>query len=517
MSNILVPYIKAGYPIIYLQTAEENRAEITILEAAKSCKRGLEVWSHTEGFMNIGPNGAEELDEETDPVDSLEQLKNRNPKKIFVFRDLHAFMKVPKIKRLIRDLAKSFRQSQKTLIIVSPVAEIPKELEHDIALLEFSLPTKEDVYQTFNNLYSANKKSIGTIEDDEIERIVQAAMGLTTDEAEAAFSKALVERSAAKKAKVKDIKPISKMVLSEKAEAVKKTGILEYFEAAETAKDVGGLQNLKTWLTIRSKAFSKKARDFKLPMPRGILLVGLPGCGKSLSAKATSNILGVPLIRFDVGRVFGGLVGQSEANLRTAIQTVEAVGNCVLWIDEMDKAFSGMGGGSTDGGTSQRVFGNFITWMQEKTAPVFIVATVNRIEGLPPELLRKGRFDEIFFVGLPSDKERGEILNIHVRKYGRDPGEIFTGNALNGCVEASKDFSGAELEEAVVSGLYSAFYKEEELSAAAIEKAISQTNPLAKSKSAQLDAMAQWASKNAVNASVVEVSDASLGGRQLDL
>jgi SpoVK/Ycf46/Vps4 family AAA+-type ATPase len=514
--NILVPYIKASYPIIYLQTAEENRGEMTIFEAAKKCKRGLEVWSCTEGFIEIGANGAEALDEETDPGEALQAIKDRPGKKIFVFRDFHSFLKNPVIRRLIRDIAKDFRQTQKTLIIISPVSEIPKELEKDISLIEFDLPGKEEIFQIFNALYSGNKKKIGVIEDDEIERIVQAAMGLTTDEAEAAFSKALVERAEAKKAGEEEVKPISKMVLGEKALAVKKTGILEYFEAAETAKDVGGLQNLKKWLMIRSKAFSKKARDFKLPMPRGILLVGLPGCGKSLSAKATSNILGVPLIRFDVGRVFGGLVGQSEANLRTAIQTVEAVGNCVLWIDEMDKAFSGMGGGSTDGGTSQRVFGNFITWMQEKTAPVFIVATVNRIEGLPPELLRKGRFDEIFFVGLPSTKEREEILNIHVKKYGRDPSEVFA-EGVDSCVEASKDFSGAELEESIVSALYSAFYKEEEISAKGIEVAINQTNPLAKSKSKQLDHMAAWASKNAVNASVIDNPGDTSAGRQLDL
>jgi SpoVK/Ycf46/Vps4 family AAA+-type ATPase len=249
-------------------------------------------------------------------------------------------------------------------------------------------------------------------------------------------------------------------------------------------------------------------------MPRGILLAGLPGCGKSLSAKATSNILGVPLIRFDVGRVFGKLVGQSEANLRTAIQTVEAVGNCVLWIDEMDKAFAGMGGSSTDGGTSQRVFGNFITWMQEKTAPVFIVATVNRIECLPPELLRKGRFDEIFFVGLPSEKEREEILNIHIKKYKRNPDDF----NLAGCVKASKDFSGAELEEAVVTGLYTAFYQNQrELTETDIEKSIKQTNPLAKSKLNQLEQMTQWAAKNAVNASVVDQTSDTSAGRQLDL
>ena len=498
--NLLIPYIKAGYPVIYLQTAEENRAEVVILAASVECKRKLEVWSHTDGFSSPGSAEAATAKME-DPIAALQTIRNKEPKSIFVFRDLHSFLKTPKAKRLIRDIAKSFRQTQKTLIILSPVNEIPPELERDITLLEFKLPTKQDIAQTFAALYSVNKESIGIIDDDEVERIVQAAMGLTTDEAEAAFAKALVERSEAKKnvnPANPDIKPktISRMVLSEKAEAVRKTGILEYFEASETINDVGGLHNLKTWLGIRSKSFSKKARDFRLPMPRGILLVGLPGCGKSLSAKVTSNILGVPLIRFDVGRIFGGLVGLSEQNLRTAIQTVEAVGSCVLWIDEMCKAFAGMGS-SSDGGTSQRVFGNFITWMQEKTAPVFIVATVNRIEGLPAELLRKGRFDEIFFVGLPSDTERGDILRIHIKKYGRDP-KIFD---LTACIEASKDFSGAELEESVVSGLYTAFHQDRELTDGDILLSIQKTNPLARSKSDALMAMAAWAEKNAINAS----------------
>jgi SpoVK/Ycf46/Vps4 family AAA+-type ATPase len=280
---------------------------------------------------------------------------------------------------------------------------------------------------------------------------------------------------------------------------------------------VGGLENLKEWLATRAKAFSKAARDFGLPMPRGILLVGLPGCGKSLSAKAASNILGVPLLRFDIGKVFGGLVGESERNMRQAIQTAEAVGNCVLWIDEMEKAFAGMGGGgSNDGGTSQRVFGNFITWMQEKTAPVFIISTVNRIESLPPELLRKGRFDEMFFVGLPSEKERKAIFEIHLKRYGK---RAFSEAEVADCVKSSEGFSGAEIEEAVVSGLYAAFNHERQLEAADVLKAVKATNPLSKSKKAELEAMQEWAEKNAINASRVEPKDKTVvkAGRQLEL
>jgi SpoVK/Ycf46/Vps4 family AAA+-type ATPase len=294
---------------------------------------------------------------------------------------------------------------------------------------------------------------------------------------------------------------------------------LEYFEAAQTADDIGGLENLKLWLTMRSKAFSGKARAYKLPMPRGMLLVGIPGCGKSLSAKAASNIMGVPLIRFDIGRVFGGLVGESESNMRLAIQTAEAIGSCVLWIDEMEKAFAGMGGGgSMDGGTSQRVFGNFLSWMQEKTKPCFVIATINRIEGLPPELLRKGRFDEIFFVGLPTPKERADILRIHIQKLGRKVADF--AKERDQMVMDSEGFSGAELEEAVVSGLYTAFYHERELSSDDILKAIRQTNPLSKSKAPELSDMVKWAETNAVNASRVETGQASgktSAGRQLDI
>jgi SpoVK/Ycf46/Vps4 family AAA+-type ATPase len=255
-------------------------------------------------------------------------------------------------------------------------------------------------------------------------------------------------------------------------------------------------------------------------MPRGLILVGIPGCGKSLSAKACSNLWDVPLLNLDLGNVFGGLVGESERNMRTCIQTAEALGSSILWLDELEKAFAGAGGnGSTDGGTTQRVFGTFLTWMQEKTCPCFVVATVNRIDGLPPELLRKGRFDEIFFVGLPTARERQIILNIHIKKYKRDVKNFE--KQMSELVSASEGFSGAELEEAVVSGLYAAFYHKRDLTAEDVLKAIKNTNPLAKSRGAELQEMVKWAAENAVNASRVEdkekTSETTTGGRQLDL
>jgi SpoVK/Ycf46/Vps4 family AAA+-type ATPase len=344
-------------------------------------------------------------------------------------------------------------------------------------------------------------------------------MGLTTTEAENAMAKCIVEYVNSQKDK-KAVNSISKLVLKEKALAVKKSGILEYYPATQTAADVGGLENLIEWLNIRKEAFTARARDFGLPMPRGIILVGIPGCGKSLSAKACSNLWDVPLLKLDMGNIFGGLVGESERNMRTCIQTAEAIGSSVLWADELEKSLAGTGGnGSTDGGTTQRVFGTFLTWMQEKTCPCFVVATVNRIDGLPPELLRKGRFDEIFFVGLPTERERQIILNIHIKKYKRDAKNFE--KEMPEMVKASEGFSGAELEEAVVSGLYAAFYHKRDLTPEDVLKAIKNTNPLSKSRANEIQEMVKWAAENAVNASRVEdkekASETTTGGRQLDL
>jgi SpoVK/Ycf46/Vps4 family AAA+-type ATPase len=516
----LAPYIKACYPILYVVTPEETRAELMILKTAEAMKRGIKLWSCTDGFRDPSKPNASGDAKDMDPVQALLSLRDSpaatKAGEIVVMRDLHMFLGTnPKPVRLLRDIATLFKQNKKTLIIISPLKKIPPELERDITVIELELPNREEIKGIFDALYTpAAKKHLGDISADEQERIIQGAMGLTFGEADNAFAKAFVEYGADKRdADTKE--PISKLVLREKALAVKKSGILEYFEPKQTASDIGGLENLKGWLKMRSKAFSKKAREFGLPMPRGILLVGLPGCGKSLSAKAASHILGLPLLRFDIGRVFGGLVGDSERNMRTAIATAEAVGSCVLWIDEMEKSFAGMAGGNSgDGGTGTRVFGSFITWMQEKTTPCFIIATVNRIESLPPELLRKGRFDETFFVGLPSKREREQIIQVHLRNKSQKIDAAF----LSECAEASDGFSGAELEEAVVTGMYTAFDQERSLTAADLIAAIKLTNPLSKSKAAELKAMAEWASSNAINASKVEAKVAgefASTGRQL--
>ncbi len=523
----IINYIKAAYPILWLQTAEESRAERELLNIAKKMQRRISVWSFTEGFLNLQEDGKESRASgdasSEDPIEALKKIKDEaaNVGQIYIFRDLHAFFNNPKVVRLLRDIAREFKQGKKVLVVLSPLNKLPPEAERDITLVDYELPNRPVITKIWDNMYAKNKTAIvktngdKEFSADEHEKISQAALGLTTVEAENAFGKAVIEWAALP---IEDRPSISALVMKEKAAAVKKSGILEYFERRESIKDIGGLEALKSWLDVRKRALSLSAREFGLPMPRGILLVGLPGCGKSLVAKATAGILGVPLIRFDIGRVFAGLVGQSEMNMRSALQTIDAIGNCVVWIDEMEKAFAGMGSSSTtDSGVSQRVFGSLITWMQEKSSPSFMVATVNRIEGLPPELLRKGRFDEIFFVDLPTAKERLEILKIHLEKDRRTEefqsgswrykfDEVFKNKSeLENCIASSENFSGAELEEAIVTALYTAYYRDDKAPdkfGLYIYGAIQNTRALAKTNEGQLKAMKTWAENNAVHASI---------------
>jgi ATP-dependent 26S proteasome regulatory subunit len=508
----LEAYFKSGYSVINLITSEEIRAEKEILSACKAIKRKLTVWSTTEGFTQEGKSPRSQ----EDPVEALtEILKDPTEDIVYIFRDLHQFFQGQggtKVCRLIRDIARIFKEKNKTLVIISAVNKLMPEMERDVTLLEFDLPDEATLTTIWDNLAEKNQlKKLFAIDENERDMIIQAARGLTTTEAENAFSKAVVDCAAIKKDRPK----ISKLVMTEKAIAVRKSGILEYFEASETMLDVGGLATLKKWLGIRKSALTKKARQYGLPQPKGALFVGIPGCGKSLAAKAAANAFGVPLIRFDISKVFAGLVGMSEANMRNALQTIDAIGNCVVWMDELEKGLAGMGGGgSNDSGVSTRVFGSFLTWLQEKKSSSFVVATINRIDGLPPELIRKGRWDEIFYVGLPSAKEREEIFKIHILK-DRRPVEMrntpwmydikdFRLNGDGELLEKSNGFSGAEIEAAVISGLFSAFSKsdgEKPMTSDHILSAVLNTTPLSTSRKGDLDAMAKWAEENAVDAS----------------
>ncbi|MEN9220928.1 MAG: AAA family ATPase, partial [Thermostichus sp. BF3_bins_97] len=328
----------------------------------------------------------------------------------------------------------------------------------------------------------------GSLTPDTREKLVKAALGLTQDEAEKVYRKAVVMHGRLSEAEVE-------IVLSEKKQLIRRNGILEFIEEDETIEAVGGLEELKRWLSQRSGAFTERARAYGLPQPKGMLILGVPGCGKSLIAKTTSRLWGLPLLRLDMGRVYdGSTVGKSEANLRSALRTAESLAPAILFIDELDKAFAGSAGSSdSDGGTSSRIFGSFLTWMQEKRSPVFVMATANRVDRLPGEFLRKGRFDEIFFVDLPNITERMEILEIHLKKRRRDISRF----DLRQLAMACEGFSGAEIEQVLIAAMYESFAQNREFTQLDILAATKATQPLSRTMMEQVVALREWAQQRA--------------------
>ena len=369
---------------------------------------------------------------------------------------------------------------------MSPVQQIPIELEKEVVVLDFTLPSMSELNQVLTA--ELDKSGVSSINTEGREKLLKAALGLTRDEAEKVFRKSRVMAGKLTEAEVN-------IVLSEKKQLIRRNGILDYIEEDETLDSVGGLEELKHWLKQRSNAFTERAREYGLPQPKGMLILGVPGCGKSLIAKTTARLWGLPLLRLDMGRVYdGSMVGRSEANLRGALKTAESISPAVLFIDEIDKAFAGSAGSAdSDGGTSSRIFGSFLTWMQEKTSPVFVIATANRVERLPSEFLRKGRFDEIFFVDLPNEEERKEIFRIHLGKRRGDT-ERFDFDQLSKVCEG---FSGAEIEQGLISAMYEAFAQGREFTQLDIIAAIRATLPLSRTMSEQVTALRDWARQRA--------------------
>lgn len=496
--------IRARYPLIYVVSFEENRVESELLRITQNRKKQIYKWSITNGLEN--PDGSF-LGEFKDPIKVLEYILQSDINGVFVMKDYHPYLNEPVVIRKLRDVAHSLKTSMKNVVFLSPILKVPVELEKEISVVDYNLPGKEEIGQIVKSI----SESIGEADKLEISRnpmllqkVVEAALGLTAEEAENVFAKSLVQTG--------DFN--LKIILSEKEQIIRKSGVLEYCHVNENMKGVGGLDELKKWLNKRGKAFTPEARDFGLPEPRGVLLLGIPGCGKSLTAKAISSMWQLPLLKLDVGKVFSSLVGSSEENVRRAIQTAESIAPSILWLDEMEKGFSGLGSsGQTDGGTTARVFGTFLTWLQEKKTPVFVVATCNNVSQLPPELLRKGRFDEIFFVDLPSKEERKEIFKIHLEKRNRDS----KGFNIEKLAEKSIGFSGSEIEEIIISSLYDAFDDGKELDQSYIEKTIENMVPLSQTMEDQIKGTREWAKIRAKKASSIEWENETASVRKLEM
>jgi SpoVK/Ycf46/Vps4 family AAA+-type ATPase len=482
--NIL---IQAQYPLIYLVTAEEDRAEKEIVAIAQSKQqpRKVYLWTLTHGMVEYGQ--ARTTQHNTiSPEAAIEwTIKEKEPS-IFIFKDLHPFKDSPAVTRWLRDAIASFNGTHKAIVLMSPIQQIPIELEKEVVVLDFDLPDLKALDRVLSQQLDRTRQQ--RLSSEGREKLLKASLGLTKDEAEKVYRKAYVKRGKITEAEV-DI------VLSEKKQLIRRNGILEFIEEDETIDSVGGLEELKGWLVQRSNAFTERAREYGLPQPKGMLILGVPGCGKSLIAKTTSRLWGLPLLRLDMGRVYdGSTVGRSEANLRGALKTAESISPAILFIDELDKAFGGAGGsGDSDGGTSSRIFGSFLTWMQEKTSPIFVMATANRVERLPSEFLRKGRFDEIFFVDLPTQSEREAIFKIHLSKRHRDL-ERFDMLQLS---KVADGFSGAEIEQALIAAMYDAFAQDREFNQLDIIAAIKATLPLSRTMTEQVTALRDWARQRA--------------------
>lgn len=481
MKEKIKAYIQAGYAGLFLLSHEEQRVEAEMKAVADELGCRLHAWSTTEGLTDVT---GQTITDCPDPLEVLERVEGMPDKSIVLLRDFHLFLDDPNpiLMRKLKEVLVICRRKGTAIAVVGCRCDLPIELKREITLVEFSLPDQEALAKVLEGICSS--AAIAVPRGENRDRILDAAGGLTTSEAENAFALSVVEKGS--------VSP--DIVTREKALALKKGGLLEVVPNRETLEDIGGLDVLKSWLLKRRSAFGSQAREYGLPSPKGLLITGVPGTGKSLTAKATAAVFGLPLLRLDVGKLFAGVVGQSESNLRSAIQTAEAMAPCVLMVDELEKGLSGSkSSGSTDGGTSSRVFGGFLSWMQEKSASVFVVATANDVTQLPPEMLRKGRFDNLFFVDLPNEEEREAIWAIQIRRYGRKP-ESFD---LKRLAAASGSMTGSEIEQAFVEGLYQAFSMQKEPTTSTLEGVVAESVPLAKTMSDQIEGLRQWAKTRA--------------------
>lgn len=466
--------IRSGYPFVYLVTHEEERIIRYLKRLVGNNDSRITLWSQTMGFhTDIYQDKI--ISDITDPICALEYVNNHAPQHIFVFKDFHFHLLNQLVIRRLRDLEQILESQQKNIIFVSPKLVIPKELEKDITVMDVPLPKVSEVSKIFVSLLKSKGISI---QSDLFEKYVKTSLGLTEKEIRKVYAKFVATQSTFSEDDLD-------MLISEKKSILRKNEFLEYIDLFVTIEDIGGLNQLKEWLKERSLAFTERARQYGLPQPKGVFLLGVQGCGKSLTAKTVAKLWQLPLLRLDLASMLSRSSDSLENNLRETIRIAESMSPVVLWIDEIEKAFAGK---DSNGGTL-RTFGAMLTWLQEKTMPVFVIATANDVQNLPPELLRKGRFDEIFFVDLPSTHERAEILSIHLKKRGRMP-ENFN---LYSVSEATDKYSGAELEQLVISSLFYSFSRNRELTTQDLIRQARESVPLAVTMSEHIKALKEWA------------------------
>ena len=469
-------YLRARFSLIVLKTLEEERALRSLEQVCAKRGRPLLTWDIGDGFVARTKN-APIPSSTLDPLTALSDIEKSTQEGVFALLDFHDCWQIPPVKRKLRTLAERLKYTKKSLVIISAMAELPNELKNAAVVIDYSLPDNATLSEVLSGLASSGGGKL-EIDPQVREEIIRAALGLTALQAQRAFARAIVNDG---KLDASDIK----LVLEEKKQVIRQSRALEFCDTSETIENVGGLEVLKEWLTLRGTAFSDSAKEYGLQPPKGIALIGISGTGKSLTAKLIAGMWHVPLLRLDMGAIFQKWYGESEENARVALRTAEAVAPCVMWIDEIEK---GLSQGDGDSGTSSRVFGTILTWMQEKKAPVFVVATANDISKIPPELFRRGRFDEIFFLDLPTAEERRSIFKVHLAKRNRDASKF----DLDKLTAQSDGYVGAEIEQSIIDAMIVAFHQKREFTSEDIASAIKRSVPLSVSQRGAIAELQKW-------------------------
>lgn len=504
--------LRARNSLIWVVTREEARAERLLADAAAKAGYEPRFWDCATGVTNLtGDQAQPGGDYAKDPATLLQTIRDSKLRQVWVLRDLPVWFRDPTVLRGTRSLARMLasvpRDEARALIVLTPDGEVPPELAGHAIVVEWPLPDRAEVEAILTSVISALPDDLQATAapNGTREAAVDAAVGLTAEEAQSCYAKSLVQS--------RRIDP--KVVSAEKRRVIARERVLEWYDPIPGGLDsVGGLDVLKGWLAQRKSAFSAKARAYGLPPPKGCLLVGVPGCGKSLTAKAIGTAWGIPILRLDLGGLKSKYVGESEGNLRKALRVAEAVSPCVVWLDEIEKAMAGATQGAADGGVSSDALGTILSWMQERQGSVFVVATANDVTSLPPELMRKGRFDETFWVDLPTAAERGAIVEATLRQYGRKLSPVEVGLVQG----ATVGFTGAELAALVPEALYAAFADgERELRGDDLAFAAAATVPMSKSSAEKIEKLRTWAKGRARPASTPEAQAPLQGGRRLDI
>jgi hypothetical protein len=546
--------INSSTPIVVMETSEEMRAINMVRTACTELNMATFEWSIADGLQRSGSNapaqplinqsaawgqgqgatprtalspGGGESDRLTravmssmgagaaaaaaggsiyntrEPVQALANMESMTIEAVFILKDFHRHIDDPVVVRRLRDVGQKFSANRRTVIITSPELAVPAELSTLVEYFDLPLPDRERLRDIVHDTYTRLAKTYTLklqLDAGGVDAIAANLRGLTEEEADRAISQALVTRYALCPETVTD-------VLEAKKQLLRHSGMLEFVEASDTMTSVGGLENLKHWLGQRRGAWEDSARAFGLEPPHGVIILGVQGCGKSLCARAVAGEWKLPLVKFDTSAVYDKYIGETEKRIRKVFQVAEGLAPCVLWIDELEKVFAGSGpdSASADAGVSSRLLASFLSWMQDRKSPVFVAATCNNVTALPPELIRKGRFDELFFVDLPNQAERRQIFSIQLTKRKRNPAEF----DLEAAATAAKGYSGAEIDAAVQGALYAAYSEKKPLTTQLLLDALAQTVPLSTTRAEEINELREWAQTRAVHASTPDESSSS--------